>query len=32
LLSTEDIKDAVKVVERFPWLEEVYREIAELKG
>jgi hypothetical protein len=32
LLSTEDIKDAVKVVERFPWLEEIYREIAELRG
>jgi hypothetical protein len=32
LLVTEDIDDAIKNVERFPWLEEIYSEIAELRG
>jgi septal ring factor EnvC (AmiA/AmiB activator) len=32
LLCTEDVEDAVRVVERFPWIEEIYREIAELRG
>jgi hypothetical protein len=32
LLVTENIEDAVKLVERFPWLEEIYQEIAELRG
>jgi hypothetical protein len=32
LLSTEDVDDAVKAVERFPWLVEIYTEIAELRG
>jgi hypothetical protein len=32
LLSTENVDDAIKVVERFPWLKEIYLEIAELRG
>lgn len=27
-LTTESLKDAEKLIEKYPWLEEIYREIA----
>ena len=31
MLATEDLKDAEKVVGEYPWLEEIYEEIAMLR-
>ncbi len=31
LLTTEDLKDAERVLEEYPWLEEIYEEIAMLR-
>ncbi len=31
LLATEDIREAEKLIEEYPWLEEIYREAAALR-